>query len=293
MKTLAFALTAGVALAGGVAVFAQRPRPAAVRPVPPAPVQKLPLDIKTAKDPGAKVNWKPESPDDPYLYLYGDAATYRDTAEGGIATLSGNAHLLYKQTRFESDKIVYNRKTQIGIAPTKLQIDDAQNTVVGDRGEADYGRKVAKLNGNITIHARPKPGAENAPEGSARREFKEPAVITCSEVIYNWKTKIADTSKDTTIRCWVRDHLWTITADAIQYRGKEEIAVLTGNVKGVNDREERFLYTKLTVVLTEGKEAFDSEQMEKGSRVFIENKDEDETKPPAKPDEKKEKKGNP
>lgn len=285
---LALALLGAGALVGRAQSPAPPARKAPVPPTnrkppgktpPPRPATPLPEDIKTAKDPGARDDWKPSGPDDPYIYPYGDTATYRDTAEGGVATLDGNARLLYKETRFASARITYNRKTQIGTAPGKLQVDDDQNTIVGDRGQADYGRKIARITGAVTVTARPKPGGEDAPEGSVRREFKNPVTITGSEVVYNWKTRVADTSKDTVIRFTAQDRTWTVTADRIQYRGNEETAFLEGNVVARTDRDEELRGAGAVVVLADGKETIDIAKVQKGSKFIVEDKDEDKADP--------------
>lgn len=266
--------------------------PALPQTVPPK-AKPLPPEVKSAKDPGAKDSWKPDGPDDPFLYAYGDAALYKDTPEGGVATLTGNARLLYRSTAFKSDKVVYNRRTQVGTAPGKLTVDDEQNTVVGDRGEADYGRKIARLSGNVQVTARPKPTATEPPEGSARRDFRNPVTIDASEVVYNWKTKIADTSKDAVIRFTVRDRKWTVTADRIQYRGADETALLQGSVVAKTDKGEELRSSVATVVLAEGKESIDLAPSEKGSKFLIEDKDAAPEEKPAKPDKPAEAPGKP
>lgn len=278
-------------LIAGIAAGSLGQRRTAAEPAPPPPVAKppakpLPPELRSAKDPGAKDQWKPEGPDDPFLYAYGDTALYKDTPEGGVATLLGNARLLYRTTAFRSDKVVYNRRTQIGTAPGKLTVDDEQNTVVGDTGEADYGRKIARLTGHVRVLARPKPNESEPPEGSVRRDFRNPVTIDATEVAYNWKTKIADTSKDAVIRFTVRDRKWTVTADRIQYRGAEETAVLQGSVIAKTDKGEELRSSVATVVLAEGKESIDLAPSEKGSKFLIEDED---AKPDGKDAEKPEK----
>jgi lipopolysaccharide export system protein LptA len=240
------------------------------KPSPPGKSPGLPDSIRTAKDPGARESWKPDGPDDPFLYAYGDTATYRDTPDGGIANLVGNARLLYRATSFASATVVYNRRTQIGTAPGKLQVDDEQNTITGDRGEADYGKKVARINGHVVVTARPKPDS-GASEGSARKDFRNPVRIEASEVVYNWKTKIADTSKDTVIRFTVRKRNWEVTADKIQYRGNEETAYLDGNVRAVNDQGDEMRSNKAVVVLRDGEESMVLEPSQRGSKFRIED----------------------
>ncbi len=274
---LCFLATAGIAQV--------RTSPAPARPQRSTEGKALPPELKSSKDPGAKDQWKPDGPDDPFLYAYGDTALYKDTPDGGIATLVGNARLLYRTTAFRSEKVIYNRRSQIGTAPGRLTIDDEQNTVIGDSGEADYGRKIARLTGHVHVRARPKPSVAEPPEGSARRDFRNPVTIDASEVSYNWKTKVADTSKDAVIRFTVRDRKWTVTAERIQYRGAEETAVLQGAVVAKTDKGEELRSSIATVVLAEGRESIDLAPSEKGSKFLIEDEDrKPQSTDPSKPD---------
>jgi len=252
-------------------------KPAAQKPVNPG-TKPLPDGIKTAKDPGAKESFKPSGPDDPYVYPYGDEGTYVDTSDGGIATLRGNARLLYKETKFQSALVTYNRKTQIGTSPGNVTVDDAQNTITANQGTANYGKKLVNLVGDVHIIARPKQDAATAPEGSVRKEFSNPVDIRGSKVDYSWKTKTAILSSDTVITFRARERNWTVTADNLEYRGGEEKALLRGNLLAKSDKGESLKGKSAIVTLTDGKEAIDITGVEDGSKFKVD--DEDEKTPP-------------
>lgn len=252
-------------------------KPAAQKPVKLG-AKPLPDDIKTAKDPGAKESFKPSGPDDPYVYPYGDEGTYVDTPDGGIATLKGNARLLYKETKFKSAIVSYNRKTQIGTSPGSVTVDDAQNTITANQGTANYGKKLVNLIGDVHITARPKQDANTAPEGSVRKEFSNPVDIRGSKVDYSWKTKTAILSSDTVITFRARERNWTVTADNLEYRGGEEKALLRGNLLAKSDKGEVLKGKSAIVTLTDGKEAIDITGVEDGSKFKVD--DEDEKTPP-------------
>jgi lipopolysaccharide export system protein LptA len=252
-------------------------KPAAQKPAKPG-TKPLPDDIKTAKDPGAKDSFKPSGPDDPYVYPYGDEGIYVDTPDGGIATLKGNARLLYKETKFQSALVTYNRKTQIGTSPGNVTVDDAQNTITANQGTANYGKKLVNLIGDVHITARPKQNATTAPEGSVRKEFSNPVDIRGSKVDYSWKTKTAILSSDTVITFRARERNWTVTADNLEYRGGEEKALLRGNLLAKSDKGEILKGKSAIVTLTDGKEAIDITGVEDGSKFKVD--DEDEKTPP-------------
>jgi lipopolysaccharide export system protein LptA len=247
-------------------------KPTVTKPSKPL-AKPLPDGIKTAKDPGAKDTHKPSGPDDRNVYPYGDEGTYVDTPDGEIATLRGNAHLLYKETKFQSALVTYNLKTQIGTSPGNVTVDDAQNTITANQGIANYPKKLVNLIGDVHITARPKQDATTAPEGSVRKEFSNPVDIRGSKVDYSWKTKIAILSSDTVITFRARERNWTVTADNLEYRGGEEKALLRGNLLAKTDKGEILKGKSAIVILTDGKEAIDITGIEEGSKFKVDDED--------------------
>lgn len=173
--------------------------------------------------------------------------SYKETPAGAVSTFTGGVVFDYDDTTLTTDAATYNHKTQVATSPGKLQIDDAQNTLVGDKGRALYKTKKAEINGNIRITARPRPQDLSAPEGSLRREFKSPVAITCDRVEYNWRTRVAIATGNLTLRQTER----TVTADRAVYDGKTETVVLTGNVRGVTTAGDDLRGVKATVILRE------------------------------------------
>jgi lipopolysaccharide export system protein LptA len=247
-------------------------KPAVTKPSKPL-AKPLPDGIKTAKDPGAKDTHKPSGPDDRNVYPYGDEGTYVDTPDGEIATLRGNAHLLYKETKFQSALVTYNLKSQIGTSPGNVTVDDAQNTITANQGIANYPKKLVNLIGDVHITARPKQDATTAPEGSVRKEFSNPVDIRGSKVDYSWKTKTAILSSDTVITFRARERNWTVTADNLEYRGGEEKALLRGNLLAKTDKGEILKGKSAIVILTDGKEAIDITGIEEGSKFKVDDED--------------------
>jgi lipopolysaccharide export system protein LptA len=262
-------------------VLGSQTKPVATKPSKPV-AKPLPDGIKTAKDPGAKDSHKPSGPDDRNVYPYGDEGTYVDTPDGEIATLRGNAHLLYKETKFQSALVTYNLKTQIGTSPGNVTVDDAQNTITANQGIAIYPKKLVNLIGDVHITARPKQDATTATEGSVRKEFSNPVDIRGSKVDYSWKTKTAILSSDTVITFRARERNWTVTADNLEYRGGEEKALLRGNLLAKTDKGEILKGKSAIVILTDGKEAIDITGIEEGSKFKVDDED-DKAAPPTEP----------
>lgn len=181
----------------------------------------------------------------------GEIGSYKETPAGAVSTISGDVVFTYEDTTLNTDAATYNHKTQVATSPGKLQIDDAQNTITGSKGVAFYKRKVAVITGNVRIIARPRPQDLNAPEGSLRREFRDPVTITCDRVEYNWRTRVATATGNLTLRQKER----TITADRAVYEGREERVTLTDNVRGVTIQGDEIRGKKAIVILKEGEES--------------------------------------
>ena len=145
-----------------------------------------------------------------------------------LSTLESNVVIESKEATLTTGKATYNGDTQIATAPTRLKLDDKQNTLTADKGVAYYSTRDADFAGNVVINARPKPGGgANAAPGSLRRNFKDPVTITCSRVRYNWRTKKAILTGNLTIK--QRDR--TITGTQGLYDGVAETVTLFGNIK--------------------------------------------------------------
>ena len=143
-------------------------------------------------------------------------------------TLNGDVKIWSDDATLTTEKATYNGSTQIAVAPTRLQLDDKQNTLTADKGTAYYSTRDADFSGNVVIVARPKQGNGGyAPKGSLRRNFKDPVRITCEKVRYNWRTKRAVLTGKLTIKQKDR----TITGDRGLYDGITETVTLVGNIK--------------------------------------------------------------
>ena len=148
------------------------------------------------------------------------------TPQGEIRTGWDGVIIKSEDTTLKTQQAVYNKNTDIASSPGKLQIDDPQNTVVGSTGTAFYRTRDAVITGKVTLTLRPKPEDKNAPAGSVRRDFKSPATITCTNLTYNWKTRIATATGSLTVHYEDK----TVTADKAIYYGADETVEFLGNV---------------------------------------------------------------
>jgi lipopolysaccharide export system protein LptA len=202
----------------------------------------------------------------------GDSYLERETPQGTVLTLNGSVKITSEDTTLTTALATYNKTTSVANAPGRVRIEDAQNTVVGDRGMAFYKPRDARIAGNVTITVKPKANSRNAPEGSLRREFNAPATITCDNVDYNWRDRIAVATGRLTLRYKDR----TVTADKAVYYGKEERVVLTGSVHYTRSgRKDNGDAEMAVAIMTEGREEFRIPKTPKGLRVLLEVDDED------------------
>jgi lipopolysaccharide export system protein LptA len=245
-----------------------------------------PGEIQRPEMPSAPV--EPKGKDDDYLYPWGRLATRRTTPQGVILALQGDAHLLFKESKFLSDVVYYNQDTEIGSAPGKVKLDDAQNTLTSDKGSIYYAKnkKEALLEGDVVIIARPKQSETSDPK-SLRKDFKSPVTITCDKANYQWKLKHGWSNTNVKISCRIRETNWNFVTDQMDYFGKEERVVLKCNVVGKSEKGEVLFVNEATILLTEGKEAIDAAPIKPGTTIKI-DKDDDEEKPAgAKPSDAK------
>lgn len=152
-----------------------------------------------------------------------------------FTTLTGSVVIQSEDSTLNTEKATYNGETQIANAPTRLRLDDKQNTLTADKGVAYYSTRDADFSGNVVINARPNQGeSAKAQKGSLRRNFKDPVTITCGKVRYNWRTKKAVLTENLTIKQKSR----TITAVRGLYDGAAETVTLVGNIKSRNPTGE-------------------------------------------------------
>jgi lipopolysaccharide assembly outer membrane protein LptD (OstA) len=200
--------------------------------------------------------------------------SYSDDVATGIRTLTGNVRITSDDTVMRTALAQYNTKTSVAVSPGQVQINDERNTLIGNNGKAFYKTRDAVIQGAVRIVVRPKPGSASAPEGSVRREFKDPVTIFCDRVDYNWRTQIAIATGHLTLKQNTSAGVTrTATARTLKYFTKEERLVLEGDVDAVDSKGQKLKGPLAVAIIREGYEQF---RMEKGAIADFEVEDEDE-----------------
>ncbi|MBC8103338.1 MAG: hypothetical protein H7Z41_12235 [Cytophagales bacterium] len=207
--------------------------------------------------------------------------SYSDITATGIRTLLGNVRIISGATLMRTALAQYNYNTNVAVAPGKIQIEDERNTLVGNSGTAFYQTRDAIIRGAVKIVVRPKAGSAAAPEGSVRREFKDPVMVFCDRVDYNWRTRIAVATGNLTLKQNTSDGITrTATAKKLIFYAREERLLLQGDVNAVDSKGQKLKGPEATAIIREGAEEF---RMERGANAEILIEDEDEPDAPTLP----------
>lgn len=182
-----------------------------------------------------------------------------------LVLLRGAVTFTHKDTVLTSDEVTYDKKTNVATSPAKVNISDPECDISGDKGTANFDKKLGVLEGNITMLAKPKPDA-TADKDSPRAKMTKPTTVTCPKVEYLYKTKIATLSGPVSFRQEKRSG----SADKAVYDGKAEILTLTGNVNGLDEDGQTFKATRLRMSLKKGDEWMEAENANASFKVDLE-----------------------
>lgn len=116
-----------------------------------------------------------------------------------------------------------------------VHIYDPQDDLNGQHGAIDFTKHQATLQDNIVLIVKPGKRENESSSGSLRRQFKDPATLTCQTMTYNYRSKIGRVPGPLTVRQIIQAKTGTVTrtltADAGIYNGKAQTILLLGNVK--------------------------------------------------------------
>lgn len=173
--------------------------------------------------------------------------------------MKGNVKFTYKDTTMSCDEATYtddrNAKSKTAVVPGKINITSPDCDLTGDRGSADFNKKLVVLEGNVTMLARPKPPEETADPESVKAKLSQPTTITCPRLEYLYGDKIATASGGVTFKQEKRSG----SAQKAVYDSKRELLVLTGDVKGTDEDGQTFSAPKVTISLKKGDEWMEAE----------------------------------
>ncbi len=121
-------------------------------------------------------------------------------------------------------------------APGPVHLYDPQDDLTGQHGTIDFTSHLAKLSGDVILRVTPGKREAEAPDGSPRRQFKDPATVTCALMTYDYRRKVGKIPGPLTVRQIIQRPegalTRTLTADTGLYSGRAQTILLAGTVKG-------------------------------------------------------------
>ncbi len=116
-----------------------------------------------------------------------------------------------------------------------VHIYDPQDDLTGQHGKIDFTRHLATLENNIVLLVKPGKREGQAAAGSPRRQFKDPATLTCQAMTWDYRRKIGRVPGALKVVQVIQTkdgpETRTLTADAGLYNGKLETIQLVGTVR--------------------------------------------------------------
>jgi len=117
-----------------------------------------------------------------------------------------------------------------------VHLFDPQDDLTGLHGTIDFTHHLARLTDSIVLVVKPGRREASASGGSLRKQFQDPATLTCQAMTYDYKRKIGRVPGPLTVRQVIQTkdgpETRTLTADAGLYNGNAQTIQLVGDVKG-------------------------------------------------------------
>ena len=125
-----------------------------------------------------------------------------------------------------------------------VHLFDSQDDLTGRHGSVDFTKHLATLEGGIVLLVKPGKREASAKNNSPRRQFKDPATLTCAAMTYDYRHKVGRVPGPLTVVQNVRAKdgrtlTRTLTADAGLYDGKKETIQLVGTIRGTDSDGNR------------------------------------------------------
>ena len=147
-----------------------------------------------------------------------------------------------------------------------VHIYDTQDDLTGQHGSVDFTKHIATLRDSIVLVVKPGKHEADAANTSLRKQFKDPATLTCSEMTYDYRHKIGRIPGPLTVMQVIQTkdnglQTRTLTADAGLYNGQAQTIQLVGDIKGtysdgsIIQGDTRLLGKPVTISIKEGSES--------------------------------------
>ncbi len=184
--------------------------------------------------------------------------------------LKGHVKFVHGDTILTSDEVQYDQETGIAVSPGPLHITDPECDISGDHGKAYFKKKLAEIEGNVTMKLKPKPGEpEPRDKDSLRNKLNEPTTVTCPKIEYLYKDKIATGLGGVVFKQTKR----TASADKVVFDQHSELLVFDGNAKGTDENEQTFAAPKVTISIKKGDEWMEAHGGTASFKVNLEEED--------------------
>ena len=179
--------------------------------------------------------------------------------------MKGNVKFTYKDTTMTCDEATYtdDKKTKTALVPGKINITSPECDMTGDKGSADFNKRLAIIEGNVTMLAKPKKTDEITDSDSIKSKLNKPTTINCPRLEYLYKDKIATATGGVTFKQDKRSG----SASKAVYDSKKELLTLTGDVKAVDEDGQTFAAPVVRISLKKGDEWMEAENASASFKV--------------------------
>ncbi len=182
-----------------------------------------------------------------------------DSKDTTHVLMKGNVKFVSKDTTMTCDEATYtddkDAKSKTAVVPAKINITSPECDITGDKGSADFNKRLAIIEGNVILLAKPKKSDETADPESIKTKLNQPTTITCPKLEYLYKDKIATLTGGVTFKQAKRSG----SAQKAIYDGKNELLTLTGDVKGIDEDGQTFSAPKVIISFKKGDEWMEAE----------------------------------
>ncbi len=200
----------------------------------------------------------------------------RQSLESGkkVSLLKG-ATFTHGDTVLTSDLVNVDQDANTAVSPGKITVTNPECDITGDKGSADFNKRLAIIEGNVVMNVKPKPEGttgQKPDKDSVREKFRQPTTITCPKLEYKYRAKIATGTGGVVFKQEKR----TATADKVVYDEKNELLTLIGNVHAVDEDGQTFSAPdKVVMSLKKGNEWMEAPNATATFKIDLEGDEEE------------------
>jgi lipopolysaccharide export system protein LptA len=175
-----------------------------------------------------------------------------------IVSTAGPVTFQQGKERLDTVGAVYNQKTFVAKALSPVTITDDTSVLTGKVGQVDFKQHVATVSDTVVLKITPKqtvatttggkPTADN--DDSLDTASSKPTMLTCDQITYNYRTKIAQIPGHLVITQPKR----TVKADSGRYDANAQVIDLDGDVVGTETDGKKIQAPHAKVSVKQGDE---------------------------------------